>query len=479
MRPPSKLIASPALVVIAAALAAAFPVHASAATPPAMTVAVHPASGAASSYFTLSARPGHPATAGTLEVRNRRNHRIVVRLDPVGALTASTLGSAYGTATPEPRGQAAWIRLPTRRLVLAPLQKAMIPVGVAPPPDIHPGDYLSGISVQALGQHHERRVRGNIAIASVQRYAVGLMVDVPGPRNPLIHITSARVAREPAGLTFYLHASNAGNAILQNVRGKVLITRGRRTVARTKIRPGTFVTGTSIDYPLLVPREQPRENAVYRVRAVMRYHGGIARFDNHVTFGHKAAQAQQDFGGRPVTDGRTGTPLWLIVSGALGALIGLVALILFARRKRTPGERSARRALEAAIVRAAQVHQPLSLVRVVDSTGETKARKLAAAVRARLRPTDRLFRLGKAELLIIMPATHGDAARLVCSDLQLPLSHMAGPGRVDIKVVEANGLRGAILLERLREDRVPLDEIELSPEMIQRWTSASKDGPLS
>jgi hypothetical protein len=479
MRSPSKLIASPALVVVAAAIAAAFPMCAAAAAPPAMTVAVHTASGAAGSYFTLVAKAGHPTLAGTLEVRNRRKHRIVVRLDPVGGLTASTLGSAYGVATPEVRDEAAWVRLSTRRLVLEPRQKATIPIGVAPPPDVRPGDYLSGISVQTVGRGHEERLHGNIAVSSVQRYAVGMLVDVPGPRHPLIRITSAKVAREPAGLTFYLHAGNAGNAILKNVRGKVLITRGRRTVARSVIGPGTFVTGTTIDYPVLVQREQPREDAVYRVRAVMRYHGGIARFDNRVTFGHKAAQAQQDFGGRPITDGEAGMPVWLVIAGALGALIGLIGLVVFARRKRTPGPGAARRALEGAITRAAAAHKPLSLVRIVDSSGETKARKLAAAVRARLRPTDRLFRLDKSELLIIMPATHGDAARLVCSDLQLPLSNTAGPGRVDIKVVEANGLRAAILLERLREERIELDELDLSPEMIQPWTSASKDEPLS
>jgi hypothetical protein len=444
-----------------------------------MTVAVHPASGAVGSYFTVSARAGHPTLAGTLEVRNSRNHRIVVRLDPVRALTASTLGSAYGVASAEELGGAAWIRLPTRRLVLGPRQKATIPVGVNSPPDVRPGDYLSGVSVQAIGPARERRLRGNIAIASVQRYAVGLLVDIPGPRHQEIQITSAKVAREPAGLTFYLHASNTGNAILQNVRGKLLVTRGRRTVARSVIGPGTFVSGTSIDYPLLVPREQPREGAVYRVRAVMRYHGGVARFDNQVSFGHKAAQAQQDFGGRPVTDGRAGTPVWLIVAGGLGALVGLIALILFARRKRTPGPAAARRALEGAITRAAAAHSPLSLVRIVDSAGKVRARKLAAAVRARLRPTDRLYRLGKCELLIVMPSTHVDAARLVCSDLQLPLSKAVGAGRVDIKVVEANGLRAAILLERLREAHVALDELELAPEMIQPWTSASKDGPAS
>src|SRR3954464_12150786 len=108
MRTPSNLIASPALAAIAAALAAAFAPCASAAAPPAMTVVVHPASGTTGSYFTLSPRPGHSTLAGTLEVRNRRNHRIVVHVDPVASLTASTLGSAYGTATAESAGQAAW-----------------------------------------------------------------------------------------------------------------------------------------------------------------------------------------------------------------------------------------------------------------------------------------------------------------------------------------------------------------------------------
>src|SRR5215212_4137540 len=339
MRFPSNLIASPAPVALAAALAAAFAPSASAAAPPAMTVVVHPTGGVSGSYFTITPQPGHMSLAGTLEVRNRSNRRITVRLDPVASLTASTLGSAYGTAAPERSGQAAWIRIAKRRLVLAPRQKTSVPVGVNTPPDVRPGDYLSGISVQAAGPGQERKLRGNIAVSSVQRYAVGLLVDIPGARHPQIRITSAKVTRDPAGLTFYLHSTNGGNAILKDVRGKLLITRGKRVVARTKIGPGTFVTGTSIDYPLLVPKEEPIEGAVYRVRAEMRYQGGIARFDDRVTFGHKAAQAQEDFGGRPVADARDKAPLWLLAAGGIGFLVGLIGIVLFARRKRTPGPR--------------------------------------------------------------------------------------------------------------------------------------------
>ena len=116
-----------------------------------MTVAVHPASGAASSYFTLSARGGRLVRAGTLELRNRRRRRVTVRLDPVGALTATTLGSAYRVPADAPSHQARWIELGTHSVVLGPHGKATIPVGVRPPAGSSPGDYLSGISVQAAG----------------------------------------------------------------------------------------------------------------------------------------------------------------------------------------------------------------------------------------------------------------------------------------------------------------------------------------
>jgi hypothetical protein len=470
MRKPSTLIASPAIVVTAAAFAAAFAPSAAAAPAPAMTVSVHPASGPSSSYFTLSALPGGTARAGTLELDNRRGRRIVVRIDPVRALTASTLGSAYGTVDSAISPQAAWIGLPVRRVVLGTHAKVKLPVTVAVPRGATAGDYLSGISVEAVGQHRERRLRGNIAVSSVQRYAVGVLVDIPGPRSRLIQLTSARIAREPAGLTFYLHARNAGNAVLKNVRGWVLVTRGRRVVARTKIGPGTFVTGTSIDYPVLVPREQPREGASYRVRALMRYRGGVARFDNRVSFGHKAAQAQQDFGGRPLSDGRSGIPIWLVVL-AFGAasLVAVVALLLFLRRRRTRGPLVALRALEAALATAEG--EPLTLVRIVDIYDWTPARKLAAAVRSRLRPSDALYRLSKYELLVILPGTHADAAEILYSDVR------STPA--EVRVREANGLSAEILLKRMRQPRVAPDEIEVSPEMIQRWTSESKDGQLS
>jgi hypothetical protein len=303
-----------------------------AAPAPPMIVKVHPASGEVRSYFDLDARPGQSATAGTLELRNRLRRTATVLLDPVAGLTASTLGSAYAVRGRPARGPARWIRLSDRRVVLGPRERAEVDVTVLPPRSAKPGDYLGGIGVQERGSARETKSKGNVAISSVQRYAVGLVARLPGARNPLIRFTGARIRREAAGVTFYLSARNLGNVILQDVRGSHMITQGDRVVAKGPLGPGTFVTGTSIDYPVLVPRETPREGTEYRVRAVMRYRGGVARLDTMVRFGHASAVRQEELGG-PDASSDGGVPAWLLAAGG-ALLLGLAVLLFLLLRRR-------------------------------------------------------------------------------------------------------------------------------------------------
>src|SRR4051794_23401662 len=252
---PGRAIALLAGLFAFAPLLTAPPAHA--AKRPAVTVSVHPASGAAGSYFDLTARPRTQAVAGTLELRSSARRPLTVLIDPVGSLTASTLGSAYKVRGGAAAGPATWTGIGPRRLLLAPHATKVIPVSVSVPPGTQAGDYLSGVSVQALTKPVIQRTKGNVAVASVQRYAVGVLVRVPGPRSPLIRLTHATVKREPAGTTFYVYGANAGNSVLQNVRGNILVTRGNHVVARRAVGPGTFVTGTSIAYPVLAQGEQP------------------------------------------------------------------------------------------------------------------------------------------------------------------------------------------------------------------------------
>jgi hypothetical protein len=309
-----------------------------AAPAPPMTVEVHPASGEVRSYFDFEARPGRSAAAGTLVLRNRTRRDVTVLLDPLDGLTANTLGSAYRVRGAAIHGPTGWTDLSDRRIELGPRGKAEVNVKVQPLKNAKPGDYLSGIGVQALGAGKDAKPRGNVAIASIQRYAIGVLVRLPGPRHPLIRFTGARVAREAAGVTFYLSAGNLGNALLQNVHGSQLITQGNRVVARGPLGPGTFVTGTSIDYPVLVPREHAREGSTYRVRANLHYRGRVARLDTLVRFGHGSAVRQEQLGGPDASSSGDGILKYLLAGAAGLALLLLLVFVLWRRRRKRSGE---------------------------------------------------------------------------------------------------------------------------------------------
>jgi hypothetical protein len=208
----------------------------------------------------------------------------------------------------------------------------MVPVSVVLPADARPGDYLSGVSVEARDQLSGEVKRGGVSIASVTRYVVGAEVSLPGPRHALIQFTGARIRREPAGLTFALMARNAGNVILQGVHGEVRITRAGHAVVSQVIEPGTFLAHTSITYPVNAFRQTPREGTRYGISAWMHYPGGVARLNTTAVFGHHAAVAQQQYGGPRVSSG--GTSWWKIGAVVAAALYGLGTTSLLLRRRK-------------------------------------------------------------------------------------------------------------------------------------------------
>jgi GGDEF domain-containing protein len=307
---------------------------------------------------------------------------------------------------------------------------------------------LSGIGVQAVARPQQTKVRANVAISSTQRYAVGLEVRLPGPRHPLIQLTGASIKRDPAGITFSIFGRNPGNVILQNVQGSALITQGSRVAARMAMGAGTFVTGTSIAYPIPTPQEKPRQGAVYRVRAQLHYSGGVARLDTLVRFGRLDALRQQAFGG-PRAPHQSGFP-WLVLAIAAVAL-ALAALLTALWRRRAAGERSPLRTLDRALAAARASGAPVSVIVVAAESGGAASRPVAAALRARLRRTDRLCRLDDDALLVVAPDTNSETADALAADLRRHIERTNGtPGRADVQVYTANGdTTAAELLDRV------------------------------
>jgi hypothetical protein len=314
-----------ATVAATALVAAAAP--AQAATAPPIVVSLVQTSGSAANFFEVTGRAGRTVSAGKLIIRNRTDKRVRVLVDPVDAVTATTLGSAYKVRGLAIHGPTRWTRVSRKRFYVGPHGRVTIRVRVRVPRGARPGDYLTGIGVQTGGKGKVTKVKSNVSVSSIQRYAVGLEVSLPGKRHPHITLTGARVERQPSGVVFQVHARNSGNVILKKVTGSIRITRGGRTVARVPISPGTFVTGTSIEYPAPARREQPRAGTEYRVQATMRYAGGQAQLDRTVRFGKAAAKTQEHFGGPKVDSGSSGWWRWLLIAAAaLGALYGAYRL---------------------------------------------------------------------------------------------------------------------------------------------------------
>ena len=285
------------------------------------------------SYFELEGIPGQTVQAGAIELLNPGERTVRAKLAPVDGRTLDTLGSAYAPGGSAAHGSTRWLLLGARSVVLPPHDHTFVDVAVRIPSNASPGDRLSGVSIEEQGQPADVHAAGEgVATASVVRYAIGIETSLPGARRPKIRFKGATVERKPAGLTFALKLRNSGNATLQDVHGKVAITRAGHTVISRPILAGTFLAGTSIAYPVPAFGEQPPEGTRYRVRATLRYPGGVAKLDRSVTFGHRAALVQQSFGGPGAGDG--GGEWWKVGLAVAVGLYCLVATSMLLRRRR-------------------------------------------------------------------------------------------------------------------------------------------------
>ncbi len=299
-----------------------------------LVVVPRPAGSGGLSYFKLGVPPGRRGSAGSIELRNPTGRRLEVRLSTVDGLTLSTLGSGYAAPGSPAHGATTWVGLREQLVTLAPHARSTIPVTVRVPAGAQPGDFLSGVSVEALGQTRQGLASKGVSIASTSRYVIGVEVSVPGARRPQIQFTGAAIDRQPTGLTFALNARNGGNVVLQGVHGHVLVTRAGRVVLSRPIEAGTFVSGTSISYPVTAFGQSPPEGTNYRISAWLKYAGGIARLDTGVTFGHTQAAVQQHYGHSPApASAPAPTDWWKLALLAALALYALATTAILLRRR--------------------------------------------------------------------------------------------------------------------------------------------------
>src|SRR5207248_11509920 len=119
----------------------------------------------------LGGAAGHGAQARAIGLRNPTKRRLRVRRDPVAGETISTLGSTYAPVGARARagGAVGWLRLGGRLITLSPGEGLNVPVSVVVPGVARSGDYLAGVSAEALNQQSQSVKRKGVSIASVVR----------------------------------------------------------------------------------------------------------------------------------------------------------------------------------------------------------------------------------------------------------------------------------------------------------------------
>jgi hypothetical protein len=207
----------------------------------------------------------------------------------------------------------------------------------------------------------------------------------------------------------------------------VKVTSGSRQVVSATIAPGTFVSDTSISYPLLSRTEQPTPGSAYRVQAALYYQGGVARLDQTVVFSHAAAVKQQSYGGRKLP--QSNPPwLWILLAAGLIALAAGARVLLVRRRR--PLSRAAGMAMLERLLRP-DGDRPVSIALV--SCSRRVAPKVAATIRPRLRKSDRICDVGSIGLLVICPGTTRRTATALEHDFY---EHLArDPQLADLPIV--------------------------------------------
>lgn len=135
-----------------------------------------PTNPATRSYYIPTVDPGG-TFSDFMRVRNPNPLPVQVYVNAVDGITAIPSGAVYANRTDPVQKAGAWVTPDQSELTLAPGQSTLVGFTVQVPATAVPGDHLAGI---AFENAHPVQGSGQIAITSVTRTVVGVLIEVPG-----------------------------------------------------------------------------------------------------------------------------------------------------------------------------------------------------------------------------------------------------------------------------------------------------------
>ena len=278
-------------------------------------------------YFKPALRPGSSTTLH-VEITNRDDVPLKLRVDAVDGVTGQTSGSVYANRQDPVRKAGAWVMPATHELEIGPRGSTKVAFTVVVPGTAEPGDHLAGIAfeneaVQSSGS--------GFSVKEIMREVVGIQIRVPGPASTHLSIGALGLQSLPgtAFASVIVHLSNDGQLLCKPALTVAL--QGPNGYARTLTRPlDTILPTDPIAYPLAWPDTLPK--GPYTARASTASCGPAASTSNvALSLGAPLNGTQQTTSPerRP-----TGVPLIFIVLALGVALIGLLLGLLIGKRRR-------------------------------------------------------------------------------------------------------------------------------------------------
>ena len=212
-----------------------------------------PALTATKSYFILSSRSGD-AIKDRIRVVNTGGTTGTAYLYPVDATTGQTSGAVYLSRQAPRHDVGAWIALSRSRVTLAPGRSAVVDFTVRVPRAARPGDHLGGIVAEnALVQ--SSRGGGALQIRVRHLTIAAVEVQLPGRAVGRVVATGVKPGGEHGYQYVYLHLKSTGTVMIKPIVTLTVKDAAGRIVARRTLQLDTFIPGTEIDYPALLPKQ--------------------------------------------------------------------------------------------------------------------------------------------------------------------------------------------------------------------------------
>jgi hypothetical protein len=185
-------------VVAAGLVALGAPIMASAA-PSAGGVGLAPAhvdpnNSASRAYFILDGAPGQRKSDAVV-VTNTADTATDLLVNAVDGVTGVTSGAVYANRQDPVRRAGAWVTPASSTVTVPPKSRTTtVAFTLQVPADATPGDHLAGL---AFENAHPATTSGNLAVTTVTRSVIGVLVHVPGPAFFHLHVDRAEIQETP------------------------------------------------------------------------------------------------------------------------------------------------------------------------------------------------------------------------------------------------------------------------------------------